>query len=155
MYRRIFANKKGMGLYIGWVLLMAFMVSLSSFMYVWMTSHVEQQTQKLQESTDTNICETLSISVQDYCQDEYELIFEVTNTKDVEIKSFKLLLFDLYDYPQDTIIDEDLKPSKTTTITSLKHGTLAQVEIIPQTINDDRLVTCQKSKTIIQNIPLC
>jgi len=155
MERKIISSKRGVSVYLGWVLLMAFAVMISTFMYGWMTTHVEEQTKQIDERADEHLCDSVTFSIIGQCQDNYEYLFNITNTNTMRIEGFKIRLFDIYDEPFQTSINTTLKPSQTLNYKTLKHGTLAQAELIPLVISKDRDVYCEASKVILQNIPQC
>lgn len=148
-------TKKGVSVYIGWVLIMAFMVALSTLMYSFMTSQVKTQTEQIESRTDLTRCDQTGFSVTSFCQDDSSLIFNITNTKNTKITGLKIQLFDLYDEGAQVEITMTIKASDSEKISILKHGTLQQAEIIPKTSNQDRTFYCDSSKTILTPIETC
>ena len=148
-------SKKGVSIYLGWVLLMAFMVSLSTLVYFWMSTHVEEQAEKIVERADENLCEFTSLSINGFCQDENFLYLNITNSNDKRIDSLKFQLFDLYDEPMENQINTSLKSSGSENLKVLKHGTLSQVEIIPLIEKEEREILCESSKLILNDIDFC
>ncbi|PLW79523.1 hypothetical protein C0585_07300 [Candidatus Woesearchaeota archaeon] len=152
---RLTRSKKGVSIYLGWVLLMAFMVSLSTLVYFWMSTHVEEQAEKIVERSDENLCEFTSLSINGFCQDEIFLHLNITNSNDKRIESLKFQLFDLYDEPMENELTISLKSSGSESIKILKHGTLSQAEIIPLIEKDQREILCESSKLILNDIDFC
>lgn len=148
-------SRKGMTSYISWILIFAFMVSISALMYNLLIDQVEVQTEQMEERVDTNICEDSGITVNQYCQDEYSLIMNITNTKTQTIEGLRISLFDIYDEPFQTSLNETIKSGEKTTINILKHGTLIQAEITPRIKNQDRELYCTSSKAVINSIEIC
>lgn len=147
-------SKKAASAYIAWVLLMAFAVSLSTFVYYWMADHVESQAENIKVRADENLCELTAITATSFCQDDYSLIMNITNTRNTQVNAFVIQLFDIYDNPLELELNITLKPSQKEKITVLKHGTLAQADIIP-VIEKDESIVCQSSKIVLNPIRIC
>lgn len=148
-------SKKGVSSYLGWVLLMAFMVSLSTFMYSFMSEQVKSHTEQINYRADENLCESTSITINQKCQSESLLIMNITNTNKMAVAGFKIQLFDIYEEPISSSINITIKPSEQKEIKILKPGTLLQVEMIPKIINQERDIYCLASKVIITPIEMC
>ena len=148
-------TKKGVSTYLAWVLIMAFVVTLSTLMFSFMTTQVKTHTEEIEQRTDLSKCDMTGFSITSFCQDESSLIFNITNTKNNEISGLKIQLFDLYDISSQNKINISIKPSDSEKILVLKHGTLLQAEIIPKMDNEEREYYCDSSKIILTPIEFC
>ena len=153
MRRRI--GKKGIETYVGFVLLIGFVVSISVFMYAWINSQVETSTQGIEERADTATCEEVGISIKDICQNTQTLNMNITNVKLLGITQLRFRFFDLYDNTESRSKNITIRPGDTQRVEVLKQGTLRQAEIIPIIRQDDKIITCTKSMIKAENIKIC
>lgn len=148
--------KRGVSVYISWVLVMAFMILLGSLMFTWIINQVGSQTEKFSIIGDEQDCKEIFFSIDESCQDDFKVFVDISNTRNHRIDGFKIILFDIYDDFYESSIDFSINPGKTDKISLLKHGTLNVIEMIPYFYSDDKKkILCQNSKVSVENIKRC
>ncbi|MBT7903740.1 hypothetical protein HN587_07795 [Candidatus Woesearchaeota archaeon] len=152
-------NKKAAGPFISWVLVMAFAVALSAFMYSFMVDHTTESTNEIKKTVfNTDECRQVSLSVESVCQN---LTTQVLN---IQIQNRNYRRIDLIDY---RIYDADKKPLSTNSteislnpdrtkqieVTGITQE-LGMVEVIPIVKREDFTIICadrKASSTIIED----
>ena len=153
--KKNFFGKKGIAEYVSWVLLISFAAAMSIFMYGWISSQVETHSQNLQERSDTSLCDDVGINIVSVCQNTQTLNMNISNVKMLGISRMDFRFYDLYDGKDQRSVNLTIRPGEKESLEVIKQGTLKQAEIIPVTIQDDTIITCTKSKIIIENIKVC
>ena len=137
-------GKKGVSLWLSWVLIVAFIVALSVFMFNWMSSFTESQKDKIVRLTDGDECNYISLSIE-LCQNTQNLYINATNNQDVALDKLIFRVFDIYDDYQTKERNISIKPGEKKKIELLKYGITTRIEIIPVIIKpkDNTEITCQ------------
>jgi len=134
-------SKKGISQWMSFVLITAFAVVLSVFMYDWMTGYSSDVTDDIKEdSYDTDICNSVAVSIDDACFDGTGtpklLNTNITNRHDLRVTK---LLFRLYkdtsvsDF-EITELDIGVRPKLTREVSvNTTLSDVTYVEVIPGT----------------------
>jgi hypothetical protein len=140
-------NKKSESQYISWILLLGMTIVLSYFLFNWSLSQAKQTTETIEKTADPLVCEELGFSLDGICQDSKTLIFNVTNSNNVEITGFLIKATGLYpednNYLSSKKIQFIVSPGDTEKIKMMKKMTLSQVEITPFTTKNNKDIYCE------------
>lgn len=148
-------KKRGIAPYMSWVLLMGLIIILSLFMFSWITTQVDTSISYIEKGSDNSLCEKLSLSINDACQNTQTLNMNVTNVNTLEIDQLRFRFFDLYDNPEFRTLNITIRPRDIESIKVLKQGTLKQAEIIPVIIKDKKIIVCNDKIVTLENINIC
>lgn len=152
----MFGGKRGVALWLSWVLMVAFLVSISVFMFSWTNNYTKSQVGRLQEISDTSECQFLGISIDSSCQDNSILEVNVTNRNNYEIDQ---LVFNVYDIHflsiQTKVLNVSIKPGKTGHFELIKQGTTRQFEVTPVFFTDENIIHCNEKTARMTNIRFC
>ncbi|MBT5021985.1 hypothetical protein HOK51_00920 [Candidatus Woesearchaeota archaeon] len=157
----IIKDKRGVGPWISWVLIMAFAVALSAFMYSFMVEYTSTSTDEIKEAVyNTDECRSVSLSIESVCQNT------TTSELNIEIKNRNYRRIDLVDY---RLYDASQKPistnatnvslnpnrKKTLNLSGVTSLQLGLVEIIPSVNKEEFTIICSDKKasstTIVQS----
>ncbi len=146
--------RKGIAIWMSWVLLVAFMVALSAFMYNWITGYTESSAERIETSYNEESCSSVAISV-DGCQKAEILNITISNKGDLEIDKVIFRLYDLYNNieSKDKVIA--IKAGETKQLELLKQGTIQRLESIPILIKGNKVTICRDRMHIFEDITSC
>ncbi|MBN2567407.1 hypothetical protein JXB02_04970 [Candidatus Woesearchaeota archaeon] len=149
-------GKRGIALWTSWVLLMAFALIISTFMYNWIFSYTSGTTEELRERAfNAEGCEDIGISIDSICQNSQTLYMNITNTKNIVVKQLVFRLYDLYEEPQIRRTNITLRPKATELVRIIKQGFVRDVEVIPVTYLDNIEIICLNRMTEHRDIGYC
>ena len=148
-------NKKGVSLYISWILLMLLIISLSAIMYNWYNSRAKKSADILKEQSTEDICNKVGILIEELCQNTQTLNINISNRKDIKINQLIFGLIDIYKDPETKKVNVTIYPGDTEQIELIKQGTLYQVDVIPVVVVDGITNICTNSKVFKNNIAQC
>ena len=149
-------NKRGVAVWISWVLVVAFAALIGSLVFKWMIGYVKEQTVQIEERVyDDSLCEELSLAVKNLCQETQKLNFELLNNGFLTIDRLIFKMFDLDNNP--FVIEQaiELSPGRTEAIEVIKQGHTNNLEIIPITVDNSREVVCQQSTATFTEVEVC
>ena len=142
-------NRKGISVYVSWVLVMTFVVLMSVFMFNFMRDFAMKQTDDIKKrALDTVECDAVAVTIDYACQNTQDLYINVTNRGDRKIDTMLFRFYDLYYEPQ---IDEkkiDLLVGRYNAkeVSLVKRGSVKKVrfvEAVPILIADGVQITCE------------
>ncbi len=149
-------GKKGVSIWLSWVLLTAFMTALGLFMYEWMSDYTGQQTDEMQTRTDYQIiCEDIGISIDNVCQNTQTLYTNISNRHNVRIDQIVIRIYDIYDNPQTKTRNVTIDPEETLQLSILKQGITRHVEFVPAVLGEDGRVLCENAKVVSEDVQFC
>ena len=149
-------NKRGVAVWISWVLVVAFAALIGSLVFKWMIGYVKEQTVQIEERVyDDSLCEELSLVVKDLCQEDQKLNFELLNNGFLTIDRLIFKMFDVENNPFVVEQTIELSPGRTETIEVIKQGHTNNLEIVPVTIDNNREVVCQQSTASFSEVEVC
>jgi len=149
-------NKKGISVWISYVMLTALVVSLGFIVFGWTTRTTEDTVEVIVERGDTLIaCGLAGLDVRNLCQNTQTLNMDVTNTNDVKLLGVWVRMFNIYDRPQVSSRNTTINPQKTKSIQVIKQGIIKEVNIIPMIEVDDKRVLCESRKLDFSTIDIC
>jgi len=142
-------NKRGVSIYISWVLLMAFVVILSTVMFSFMRGYAETSAEQIKErALSTLECDVAAVTIDYACQNTQNLYINVTNRGDIRIKEMLFRSYDLYYEPQVDEIDVSLLIGKYNSkeINLVKRGAvkkIRKIEVVPILLSEGIRIICE------------
>ena len=149
-------NKRGVHIWVSWILLLVFALVLSVMMYNWMYGFSEKSVKELETRTyKAESCDDIAISITGICQNSQTLYMNITNNQNIIIKQVIFRLYDVYDTPETKRKNITLRPGRGESIEVLKQGHLSRVELIPITQKGDEFIICPDRMVSDEDIGFC
>ena len=150
------SNKKGIEVWLSWVLLVAFSVFIGALVLQWSRSFTTKTVNDLtQKGEILTLCQETGISVNSYCQKTQTLNINVTNNNNRKVDALLVRGFDIYGNPQGGERDISLQPDKTKSIEIVKQGVLKSAEVMPVIIVGKKRAVCQSRKIKLEPVDFC
>lgn len=147
-------DKKAVALWMSWVLLTAFMVFLSAFIYNWIYAYAETSGERLEVRYNEESCDRIAIDTE-ACQKAEDLNIIIHNNGNLGIDKIIFRLYDLYGNIETKEKDIRIKAGKDKEITLLKQGTIKRIEAIPIILTGDQEIICRDKMQTNLNIRFC
>jgi hypothetical protein len=150
-------NKRGISVWISWVLIIAFMTIIAAFMFGWTSSFTAQSTGRLKEVYDTVDCNFVTISIDSICQNTQTLNMNITNRKNIDVDKLIFRIYDIYGNPEAKEVDVYITHGKINTehVTIIKQGVTSILEAVPIIVKDNKRIICDERKITANNINFC
>jgi len=148
-------NKKGVSMFVSWVLIILLVVILSAILYGWYMMRFQSSAETLKEISNEEICNKVGITIDDFCQNTQSLYINITNIRDITVSQIIFGFTDIYKDPESKKKNITIDPGETVNIEVLKQGTLTQVEVTPVIYIDNKPYYCKNSKVYKNNIVQC
>ena len=149
-------SKKAAAIWMSWVLLMAFVVGLSVFMFGWADDQTESFSKSLRRMYDTAECDSVGLRIDEICQNPQYLNMKVANRNTISINQLVVNIFDVYiETPLSRVINVTIAPDNVENIRVLKQSTTQQIEIIPVVITESDMIFCYKKTLSRTGIDAC
>ncbi|MBI2145416.1 hypothetical protein HYU18_03790 [Candidatus Woesearchaeota archaeon] len=149
-------SKKGVSVWISWVLLTAFVVMLGVIVLQWTKSHTTETVEDIVEKGDIlTFCQETGIAVTDYCQDTQTLNMNITNNNNRKVEALLVRGFDIYNQPQGGQKNLTIVPEKAVQVELVKQGVLKRAEVMPMITVGKKRVVCQSRKITLESIEFC
>jgi len=149
-------HKKGVHVWVSWILLIAFALLLSTMMYNWIYGFSEKSAKELETRTyRAEGCDDVAIVIESMCQNSQTLYMNITNNKNIIIKQVIIRLYDIYDTPENKQINLTIRPGRAEEIEILKQGHLSRVELVPVSKKGSELLICNDRVAQYEPIGLC
>ena len=133
-------NKRAASVWIAYVLLVAFVVSLSAIMFSFMTDYTRSSTKNIKKTVfNTDECRSVALSIESVCFSSQVLNITVKNRNYLRIDEVDVRLYDSKNKPLGlNITNVSLNPNREKII-SINTGfsSLGFVEVIPRVIKED------------------
>ena len=142
-------GKRGLSVYISWVLVMAFVVGLSAFMFTFMRGYAETTAEQIKERALGSIeCDAISLTIDSACQNTQNLYITITNRGDIALDGMLFRTYDLYYEGQIDEKDITLKVGKYNAqeVQLIKRGDvkkIRKIEVVPIVVSDGIEITCE------------
>ncbi len=156
-------NKKGVSLWIEFVLLMGFAVALSIFLNNWMKDYTTETTQNIKDRHySTELCDSVAVSIDGACQANstpINLYINVTNRGNLRITKQILRIYDNlttlanWEVIESTQIIKPARMKRISNISSL--DSVGYIELVPVTAKGDLEIVCPEKKAMISNVKNC
>ena len=150
-------GKKGISIWISWVLIIAFMAILAIFMFSWTSNFADSHTDRLKEVYNSVDCNFVTISIDTICQNTQTLNMNITNRKNIDIDKLIFRIYDIYGNPEAKEVDVFIRHGKANTekVKVIKQGVTSIVELIPVVIKDNNKIICEDLEIKAKNIRFC
>ena len=94
-------KKRGVSIYISWILLMSFVIIISVIMFNFMKGFAEGHAENIKERAISSIeCDSVAVTIDNACQNTQNLYINITNRGDIKVNRLLFRLYDLYYEPQ-------------------------------------------------------
>ena len=154
--RRINHGRKGISVWISWVLLVAFSVLIGSIVLNFTRSHTTATVDDITEKGEIlTLCQETGVAVNSFCQKTQTLNMNVTNNNNRKVEALMVRGFDIYGNPHGGERNASLEPEKTKSISVVKQGVLKRAEVMPMIIVGKKRVVCQSRKITLEPIDFC
>ncbi|MBN1386501.1 hypothetical protein JW968_06020 [Candidatus Woesearchaeota archaeon] len=127
-------NKRGIEIWLSWILLMAMIIGLSALMMTWMKNYSREALTGAQKRVfDSDRCEQISISMDHaICKNSSSIETQITNRNNLRIDQIIFRKYYNESPPDITEINETIKPSLTKSVHFEKaNDTIITLEAIP------------------------
>ncbi len=149
-------NNKGMSVWVSYVLLTGLIVVIGFGVLSWSQRETQIAVSDVVERGDAlSACESISIQIDNLCQDTQTLNMDITNSGRVTVKEVLARMFTVFDEAQAHSRVVDISPQRTKSISLIKEGTLQQAEIVPVVVVDNRNVRCESRVVEYTAVPIC
>ena len=149
-------NKRGVAVWISWVLVVVFAALIGSLVFKWMIGYVKEQTVQIEERVyDDSLCEDLSLVIKDLCQEDQKLNFKLLNNGFLTINRLIFRIFDVGNNP--FVIEQAIKlsPGRTENVEVIKQGHTNNLEIMPVIVENNKEIVCQQSTASFNEVGEC
>lgn len=146
-------KKRGVSVYVSWILVVSFVVILSVFMFNFMRNYAESSTENIKERALTSIeCDSVAVTIDSACQNTQDLYINVTNRGDITVKGILFRTYDLYYEPQVDEKNLTLRIGKYNSqeINLVKRGDIKKIrkiEAVPIIISENTRIICEDKMT--------
>ncbi len=153
---KMLLGKRGMSVWVSYVLLTALVVSLGAIVLNWSKGTTQQTVDDIVERGDAlTTCASAGIDVLNLCQNTQSLNMNVTNTNDVKLEGLWASMFDIYNMPQSSSVNITIQPQKTKEVDLLKQGIIKKVEFSPIVSKGGKKIKCLSRKVSFESVPVC
>ena len=153
---RLKSNKKGIEVWLSWVLLVAFSVFIGTLVLQWSRSHTTRTVEDLtQKGEILTICQETGVAVNSYCQKTQTLNINVTNNNNRKVDALLVRGFDIYGNPQNGERNISLQPDNSKSIQIVKQGVLKKAEVMPIIMVGKKRVVCISRKITLEPVDFC
>lgn len=142
-------RKKAVSPYVSWILIMAFVVVLSAFMYSFMTDYTEETTEDVKKQVyDADECRSVSVDVVSACNSSQALNITIQNTDYIRIDAIDFRLYDMAKKPVLTNrTDISMNPNRIKQVEIAKGGTeISMIEVVPIIFKENMEIICGEKK---------
>lgn len=150
-------NKRGVSVWFSWVLLVALMVSMSAFMYTFLSGFAEDTAENSKEVVmDSESCSNLGISASVSCgKNSNDLKITLKNVNYQRIDSVSIDLYDVFNSPVQKNKYVNLASGEKKEFSVLKDGVVKEVHVVPVVVRNNKKVYCSNKKIVVSNIKAC
>ena len=153
---RLKSNRKGVEVWLSWVLLVAFSVFIGTLVLQWSRSHTTQTVEDLtQKGEILTLCQETGVAVNSYCQKTQTLNINVTNNNNRKVDALLVRGFDIYGNPQNGERNISLQPDDSKSIQIVKQGVLKKAEVMPIIMVGKKRVVCISRKITLEPVDFC
>ena len=150
-------NKRGLELWVSWVLLVAAAVIASVFMFGWMLDYATLTKEEvLKTYENSQECDSVSLEIR-ACQETSRNIIDVNATNRGMLKVDKLI-FRLYDAHDDVAtrqINVTIRPNTKSSFPVVRQNAVIAIEAVPVMYGDDAEIICSKRAVTLEPVGFC
>lgn len=149
-------SKRGVSAWISWVLLVAFMVTLSAFMYSFLAGFTKQSIEDVKEQViDSKVCDNVGISVSACLKNSNLITITAKNVNYITVDKISIDLFDVFDRPQQKSKEFKLVSGNSKRFDLLKDGIIKEIHAVPVIYKDGKVIFCSNKEVRVYDIPSC
>jgi hypothetical protein len=153
---KMMKNKKGISVWVSYVMLTAVVVSIGILVLTWTRSTTEETVNDIVERGDAlTTCAATGIGVNNLCQNTQTLNMDITNTNDIKLEGLWIRMFDIYGLPQTSSRNVTIAPQKTKNVQLIKQGIIKEADIMPVVKKGKQRILCESRKLNFGTIPVC
>jgi hypothetical protein len=156
LLNKVFRDKRGVDAWISWVLIMAFAVVLSVFMYQFMVDYAKQSTEDIKKVVyNTDECTRISLSINSVCFSSQALNITLQNRNYVRIDKIDFRLYNGRIPLHTNYTNITMNPNREKEMT-IQTGITAMtmVEVIPHIVKEGMDIICSDKK-VQSDVPGC
>jgi hypothetical protein len=155
-HRKLITDKKAVALWISWVIMIAFAVSISVLVGKQLIDSSNKSAESLKNYVyDTQECQNAALSIESICQNPEALNIELSNIKAVRVDEFLLKVFDGSGDSETINVQASVLPGDSANITVGKSRIAAKVEIVPVISVGNKKIICTEKTVSESNIQDC
>jgi FlaG/FlaF family flagellin (archaellin) len=149
-------RKRAESLWISFVLLMGFMVILSTIVYTWLVGYVRDSGADVKKVVyNYDKCDSLSVSIDNACLDSQTLAINVSNRNSLRIDALLLRAYDASGLPQVLQRNITIKPGKQKELKiGLNITNARKLQAVPMMYKDNLVIICN-DRMASSEISLC
>ena len=156
MINNLLSNKRGVSVWVSYVMLTAMVVSIGFLVLNWSRSFTEDTVEDIVERGDAlTTCQASGVDIRNLCQNTQTLNMDVTNTNDIKIIGLWVRMFDIYDRPQISSRNITISPQKTKNVKIIKQGILKDIDVLPIVEKNNKRILCESKKLDFDNVAIC
>jgi hypothetical protein len=152
-------NKKGMDIWISWVLLVAAAITATVFMFTWMTDYAQNTNKEIQRTFENaQECDSVAVEIR-ACQETSRSIINVNATNRGLLKIDKII-FRLYDANDNAVTRHvnitGLRPNVQRSFPVIRQDAVIAIEAVPVLRRDEETeIVCSKRTSTLTGIGTC
>ncbi len=150
---KIKLRKRGLNLWISWVLLLAMVVLISGLTAGWLISQTQDEKDILVEKGKQISCNLVGLSITSACQDSEKAELTIKNTKQLEINKVKVRLIDLYGQVDEKTKIIDLEPGQSKNLIVYKADATYRIEVVP--FIEEGQTICREQMSYWEEVESC
>jgi hypothetical protein len=149
-------SKKGVSAWISWVLLVAFMVSLSAFMYTFLSGFTKDSIEDVKEKViDSKVCDSVGVSVSACLKNSNLITVTIKNVNYITVDKVSIDMFDVFDRPQQKTKEFKLVSGNLKKFDILKDGIIKEIHVVPAIYKDGKAIYCSNKEVGVYDISSC
>ncbi|GEM_PF-1895464 len=152
---RFCKNKKGIEVWISWVLITAFMIVLGVIVYRWSTSYATSSASDVETRAGKAECDAVALQITAACQLDNVIYVDIANRKDLKIDKVIFGLYDIFGNGESREKIFTLDVGKTINVEVLKQGTISTISAIPAIYKSSKWIVCPEKEVQYSNVTYC
>ncbi len=147
---KAFRGKKAVSEWMSWVLLVAFTVVLSVFMYHFMVDYTEDSTKDIKKVVyNTDECRTVSINIENACFSAQALNITLQNKNYIRIDSMDFRYYNGVMPLHTNMTEISMNPNRVKLVTiNTGASAITRVEVIPHITKENMDIICADRKVM-------
>ncbi len=150
-----FRGKRGVSLFMSWVLLIFVVISLGMGFYAWARSYAQSSSERLVVNQEKSSCSSASLSITNICQTASLIYVDIKNTGSVEVKGVLFSSLSLYDITNNLEVNQTIDVGETHRFAVPKQGVVQLFYASPVILSNGDLVKCPTTEVSTDKIPFC
>ena len=152
---KVFRGKKGVSLFMSWVLLILIVISLGMGFYAWARSYAQSSAGRLVSTQEKSSCSSASLSITSICQTASLVYVDIKNTGSVEVKGILFSSLSLYDITNNFEVNQTIDVGETHRFAVPKQGVVQLFYASPVIFSNGNTVKCPTTEVSTDKIPFC